>query len=365
MRCTVLSMFACLAVVPLRAHHGPVGAPAFYDTDELVVLEGELTEVYWRNPHVRFGLKVVDETGGEAFWELETGVPSQMESGGFTADMFPVGGQVKAAGFVSRHRDDFLGLRNLLLPNGLEYAGGRGELIWSDRRLEPRSAAYRERRADRPEAEADSIFGVWGMGLRPSEWMARQDYDHVLSEAGRTAKEAFRPIDHPILQCVPRGMPERMLPGSMEFVDEGDRIVIRHFWWGGDRIIHLDRNAPPEGTPHSHLGYSVGRWEGDNVLVVDTTLVNYPYFDREGTPQTDQTAFEERFTVMLTEGEEPARLDYRLTATDPVMYDEPLVIDTAFTWSPRGSIETSSCELWERSEQTERSGHGERPEQGD
>ncbi len=339
------------ASTQVGAHHGPVGAPAFYDTDQLVVLEGELTEVFWRNPHVRFGLKVVDESGSEAFWELETGVPSQLESGGFSAEMFPVGGRVRAAGFVSRHRSDFLGLRNMLLPNGLEYAGGRGELIWSDRRLEPANAPDRERRDARPQAEADGIFGVWGMSLRPSQWMDRQDYDHVLSEAGRAAKDAFRSIDHPILQCVPRGMPERMLPGSMEFVDEGDRIVIRHFWWGGDRIIHLDRDAPPDGTPHSHLGYSVGRWESEHVLVVNTTLVNYPYFDREGTPQTDQVAFEERFTVMLAVGGEPARLGYRLTATDPVMYDEPLVIDAAFDWSPRGSIVTSSCELWERSEQ--------------
>ena len=69
------------------------------------------------------------------------------------------------------------------------------------------------------------------------------------------------------------------------------------------------------------------------MLVVETTRVNYPYFDREGTPQSDQVAFEERFTVVLAEGEEPARLDYRLTATDPVMFAEPLVIETAFNWS--------------------------------
>ena len=351
MRRALLILFACLTAAQIRAHHGPVGAPAFYNTDELVILEGELTEVFWRNPHVRFGLKVVDESGKEAFWELETGVPSQMESGGFTADLFPVGAQVKTAGFVSRHRSDFLGLRNMLLPDGTEYAGGRGELIWSDRRLEPENAPDRERRAYEPETEADGIFGIWGMGLRPSEWMAEQDYDHVLSEAGRAAKGAFRPIDHPILDCVPRGMPERMLPGSMEFVDEGNRIVMRHFWWGGDRIIHLDRDAPPADTPHSHLGFSVGRWENDNVLVVDTTLVNYPYFDREGTPQSDRVEFEERFTVTLAEGEAPARLDYRLTATDRVMFDEPLVIETAFNWAARGTIETSSCELWERSEQ--------------
>lgn len=195
MQRTLPILLACLAAAQCWAHHGPVGAPAFCDTDQLVILERELTEVFWRNPHVRFGLNVVDESGEKAFWELETGVPSQLEGGGFTADMFPVGGQVKAAGFVSRHRDDFLGLRNMLLTNGLEYAGGRGDVIWSDRRLEPANAPDRERRwANRPAAEADSILGIWGMGLRPSEWMAQQDYDHVLSDAGRAAKDAFRPI---------------------------------------------------------------------------------------------------------------------------------------------------------------------------
>ena len=85
------------------------------------------------------------------------------------------------------------------------------------------------------------------------------------------------------------------------------------------------------------------------MLVVDTTLVNYPYFDREGTPQSDRVAFEERFTVILAEGDEPARLDYRLTATDPVMFAEPLVVETSFNWAARNNIETSSCEMWERS----------------
>lgn len=140
MRRNLFFLFAGLAAAQLRAHHGPVGAPAFYDTDELIILKGELAEVFWRNPHVCFGLVVADESGEETFWELETGVPSQLESGGFTADMFPVGGQVKAAGFVSRHRSDFLGLRNMPLPNGLEYAGSGDDLIWSDRRLEPGDA---------------------------------------------------------------------------------------------------------------------------------------------------------------------------------------------------------------------------------
>lgn len=348
----ILLLFAAFQA---RPHHGPVGSTAFYNTDELIILEGELVEVFWRNPHVRFGLNTVDESGEETFWELETGVPSQLESGGFTADLFPVGSEVKVAGFVSRHRDDFLGLQNMLLPDGREYAGRRRVLLWSTERLEPEDAPRRERPLEADSTPADSLFGVWGMHMLPSEWMAEQDYDHVLSAAGRAAKAAFDPIDHPILDCVPRGMPERMLPSSIELVNGSDRIVMRHFWWGGDRIIHLDRDAPPAETPNSHLGYSIGRWETENTLVVDTTHVNYPYFDRDGTPQSDQVAFEERFTLIPAGGGEPARLGYRLTTTDPVMFDRPLVIDTEFTWSPGASIETSSCELWERSEQGDES----------
>ncbi len=343
--------FVCMTPLLAWGHHGPVGSAAFYNTDELVTLEGELTEVFWRNPHVRFGLKVLDEDGSETFWELETGVPSQLESGGFTARMFPLGSHVKAAGFVSRHRSDFLGLRNLLLPNGLEYAGVRRELLWSTERLEPEAAPRRERSVREPAPPPESIFGVWSMGMLPSEWMAEQDYDDVLSPAGRAAKAAFDPIDHPILDCVPRGMPERMLPGSMELVEDGERIVMRHFWWGGDRVIHLDRDAPPAGTAHSHLGYSTGRWENENTLVVNTTRVNYPYFDRDGTPQSDRVEFVEEITLIPGTDDEPPRLGYRLTTTDSVMFNKPLVIETAFSWSPGATIETSSCELWERSEQ--------------
>ena len=45
--------------IPASAHHGPVGSPSLYDVEDLVVLEGELTEVFWRSPHVRFRLKVL------------------------------------------------------------------------------------------------------------------------------------------------------------------------------------------------------------------------------------------------------------------------------------------------------------------
>ena len=41
------------------AHHGPPNE-SLYDTTEPVVFDGEITEVFWRNPHARFRIRVTD-----------------------------------------------------------------------------------------------------------------------------------------------------------------------------------------------------------------------------------------------------------------------------------------------------------------
>ena len=62
----------------------------------------------------------------------------------------------------------------------------------------------------------------------------------------------------------------------------------------------------------AHLGYSVGRWE-DETLVVRTTDISALEFDDRGAPQTPAIELEEHFTV----SEDGNRLDYRLLISDP------------------------------------------------
>ena len=77
--------------VSAAAHHGPNVEP-LYDTSELVEFEGEVTEVFWHNPHARIRIRVTagPETG--EIWEMETnpggvhgaqGIPRSL------ADRFP------------------------------------------------------------------------------------------------------------------------------------------------------------------------------------------------------------------------------------------------------------------------------------
>ena len=89
--------------------------------------------------------------------------------------------------------------------------------------------------------------------------------------------------------------------------------------WGQDRTIWVDgRPHPPEIAPHSWMGFSTGRWEG-NTLVVRTTHIKQGWVRRNGVPQSDLVTTTERFTRhgdMLT---------YVISIKDPVYLTEPLV----------------------------------------
>ena len=73
------------------------------------------------------------------------------------------------------------------------------------------------------------------------------------------------------------------------------------------------------------MGYSVGRWEG-NTLVVETTNIAAPAFDADGSLQSDSMVVTERYKV----SEDQSRLDYELVMTDPVAFKVPAVFRTYY-----------------------------------
>jgi hypothetical protein len=113
--------------------------------------------------------------------------------------------------------------------------------------------------------------------------------------AAVAARASFDLFDNFATRCEPEGMPRLMFnPHPFEFVDRGETIALRAELYDQERTIHMDRTQPPPAERSSRLGYSVGRWEGRD-LVVTTTLVNWPYFDNIGSPQSDAVEIVERF----------------------------------------------------------------------
>ena len=133
-------------------------------------------------------------------------------------------------------------------------------------------------------------------------------------------------------------------PYPIDFTDNGDTIVMRLEEWDGVRTIYMNPPAnssserPELDAPR--MGYSVGRWEG-NTLIVTTTDVEYPFFDDVGTPQSPDAQVSERFTINA----DGTRLDWEATVVDPVNFTEPVSLSGYWRWTPGEQIKPYQCTL--------------------
>jgi len=294
---------------PAAAHH----STSFY-ADEFVELEGELVRVEWVNPHVRFVLRTTGADGAEKLWQMEASAISALERRGVTRDLFETGARVKIAAHASTRNPSQLQLTNVL------FADGREASLWLDSppRFKQEVIKTAERVVD-AATENRGFFRVWS-GPRPSPTKVAAPF----TAAAVDARKSFDLLDNFATRCGPQGMPSVMLaPLPYELVDRGNEILLRGEIFDTVRTIHMDRSAPPPGTPASILGYSVGKWEG-RALVVRTTLVDWPYFDTIGTPLGKNVAIDERYTLSADQ----ARLDFHITVTDPANLTAPAIIDS-------------------------------------
>ena len=326
---------------PVNAHHGSVTNPLLYQSD-LLELEGEIIEVFWRNPHTRAKLRVVDESGAESDWELEFGPnPRRLENMGLAAHHLL--GTVRVAGHVSRINPQSLGLLHILMPDGREFVQGAGrETRWSDDRLFEQPERIDPERAAAEAIEADGIFRAWDTHSGP--WFAGALQQVEYTERGAELVAAYEPLtDNRQLHCK-HGMPDAMFdPRPMGIFREGEDIRIQLVQYDIQRLVHM---GEPDPNPEpSNVGYSVGRWEGDTLLVT-TTHIDWPYYSDYGTPQSDQAGYEETFRVVEVDGEPVLR--YAITISDPVVFPEPLYFESTRTPLPGYEFRPYDCTAeWE------------------
>ena len=108
--------------------------------------------------------------------------------------------------------------------------------------------------------------------------------------------------DEPYVACLPMSVP-RVNPYpwkfAMSYTSKGlAQIYILHETGdaGAHRVVYMDGRKHPDDLLPSWWGHSIGRWEGDT-LVVDTIGYNEKFwFDSRGTPHTEKLHTIERFT---------------------------------------------------------------------
>lgn len=85
-------------------------------------------------------------------------------------------------------------------------------------------------------------------------------------------------------------------PFPMEIFQGRDLIVIKLEYFDVVRVIFMNETKHPESWPHSITGHSIGRWEGDT-LVVETTKIQSSTMLNNGLDHSENIKLTERFRL--------------------------------------------------------------------
>ena len=124
----------------------------------------------------------------------------------------------------------------------------------------------------------------------------------------------------PELKCYLPGIPRAMyMPYPFTIVQGTDKIHMTYAFSNAARVIHMDKvEGPPDDT---YMGHSVGRWEGDTLVVDVTNFNGKNWLDRAGNYHSDGLHLVERFTAMS-----PDAIKYEVTIEDPKVFTKPWTI---------------------------------------
>jgi hypothetical protein len=171
--------------------------------------------------------------------------------------------------------------------------------------------------------QANGGVGVGGSGRDPSGPVALSSNDRPAGREGapyqpwaaQKVLEAFnrRGIDDPTSQCLPAGLPRTVMLGlfPQQIVQTPTQIVMLYEYMNVFRVIPLNAKHPDDIIP-SYTGNSVGRWDGDTLVVDVIGFNDKTWLAGTGTFHTDALHVTERFTRV-----DKDQINYEVTMDDP------------------------------------------------
>jgi hypothetical protein len=141
-------------------------------------------------------------------------------------------------------------------------------------------------------------------------------------------------------RCISRGVTGSILPSlygdAMRIVQSPTTVAISYEMLHDTRIIPLDGRPPADAGVRSYMGSSVGRFEGDT-LVVETTNFNAELAEGRA-PHSEDLKLTERFTRI-----DPEMIDYFVTVDDPRTFERPWTFRVTLTTQPDYEVLEYSC----------------------
>jgi hypothetical protein len=122
----------------------------------------------------------------------------------------------------------------------------------------------------------------------------------------------------PLVKCYLPGVPRATyLPQPFQIVQEPKTMLITYQFAGADRIVYFNKPGT-EYQVDSWMGYNLGHWEGDTLVIDVTGQMEQTWFDSAGNFHGPSMKVTERYTPLG-----PNVLMYEATITDPDTFTKP------------------------------------------
>ena len=206
------------------------------------------------------------------------------------------------------------------LPDGHPDLGN-GKGVWNPRVI-ANIAGVGDRNRSPVERIVDVPFQPWAKGVYDERQRNLQQQD-------------------PESKCLPPGIPRMMAtPFPFQIFQLSDRVLFvfeggAHVW----RAIYTDGRAHPKDPNPSFLGDSVGRWEGDTLVVDAIGFNEATWLDQAGHPHTEALHTIERFTRTNEQ-----TLRYEVTIDDPHAYTQPWTTSYTIPWAAGAELLEYICQ---------------------
>jgi hypothetical protein len=144
--------------------------------------------------------------------------------------------------------------------------------------------------------------------------------------------------DDPFVTCLPEG-PRTSLAGFEPLrIIQTPALIAIVYETGQTRLVYLDGRPLPDDPTPTWMGYSIGRWEGDTLVVQTAGYNDKTWLDFNGHPHSEALRITERFRRT-----DFGHIQLAMTFDDPKTYVKPFTVNFGVTFQPDTDLIESIC----------------------
>jgi hypothetical protein len=152
-------------------------------------------------------------------------------------------------------------------------------------------------------------------------------------------RQANNSKDDPTASCLVGGVPRaNHIPYPFKIIQTPGLVVMLYEAVHSYRQIFIDGRPFPDDPDPSWFGYSIGRWDGDTLIVESTGFKDGGWLDASGRPASDSLRVTERFRR-----KDFGHMEIEVTIDDPKTYTKPWTVTIPFTFAADTELAEFMC----------------------